>query len=138
MRSPLYSRSFSFLWFSITIILNSGQNTNTSIKKNSPNTNIEYIHNQTAYWIPDIQTGNRILAQKCPNNSFGKILETTSFKSEYSSVHGYSEICINLNLIFSISKQNFDKMSWNLLFLKNFLIFLEKFPGTRFPGSWLN
>ena len=46
-----------------------------SFKKISPNTNIEYIHSQTAYWIPDIQnrlflSGNRILAYKCPDNLF--------------------------------------------------------------------
>ena len=43
LRSPSYSRSFAFLWFSITIISNSGQNTNTNIlvKKISPNKSVQ-------------------------------------------------------------------------------------------------
>ena len=52
-------------------------------------------------------------------------------------MHEYSEIGIYFNLIFSISIQNFDKVSKNLWFPKNVRIFLQKCPGSRIPGSQL-
>ena len=79
-------------------------------------------------------SGNRIWASKMSGHFIWKYIPDLRLWESISGCFGYeySKIGIYINRVFSISKQNFDKFSWKLWFMKNVRIFLKKDQGTRF------
>jgi len=93
--------------------------------RDRPDMQKDYFCPGTKFWLKNVRTSylEKFFKLRVLESIFG------------CKMHEYSEICIHLSLIFSISKQNFNKMSWYLWFLKNVRTFHQKCPGTRFPGS---